>query len=64
MHDITSTPSRHRPLGIRIAVAVVGALLLGLLFLLGQVALKQSATQQTLEDRRFQQEGSGPASGE
>ena len=44
-----ATPSSH--LGFRIAVGVAGLALLAMFIMLGSVAMKQSATQQSLEAR-------------
>lgn len=55
-----ATPHAH--LGFRIAVGVVGLALLALFALLGSVAMKQSATTQTLESRESLREEPGSAS--
>jgi flagellar biosynthesis/type III secretory pathway M-ring protein FliF/YscJ len=62
----TDTPdtSTNRHLGIRLAVGFVGLLLLALLIMLGQVAMKQSATNQALETYETQREDAGPAARE
>ena len=49
-----ATPGSH--LGFRIAVGAVGLVLLALFVMLGSVAMKQSATQQSLETRESLQE--------
>ncbi|MDP2432062.1 MAG: hypothetical protein Q8O33_08525 [Pseudomonadota bacterium] len=54
-----SPPNRH--LGIRIAVGFVGLLLLALFVMLGQVAMKQSATNQALETHENLREDAAPA---
>jgi hypothetical protein len=54
-----ATPSSH--LGFRIAVGVVGLILLAVLVLLGSVALKQSATTQALETRESLRQSSESA---
>lgn len=60
----TQTPtstSTNFHLGIRVAVGVVGLALLALFVMLGQVAMKQSATNQSLENRETLQQEAGPA---
>ena len=49
-----ATPNSH--LGFRIAVGAVGLVLLALFVMLGSVAMKQSATQKSLETREANQE--------
>lgn len=61
MKSNTPDSSSNRHLGIRLAVGFVGLLLLVLFVLLGQVALKQSATQQALETHETPREDAGPA---
>ncbi len=51
-----------RILGFRIAVALVGLVLLIMSFMLGSVAMKQSATNQALEDNAAIQTPAEPAS--
>jgi hypothetical protein len=53
------TSSKH--LVFRIAVGVVGLALLALFLMLGNVAMKQSATAQALEDRETLREETMPA---
>ncbi|MDP1902879.1 MAG: hypothetical protein Q8M09_01295 [Pseudomonadota bacterium] len=63
----TQTPtstSTSLHLGIRVAVGVVGLALLALFVMLGQVAMKQSATNQSLENMGTLQEKAGPAARE
>lgn len=57
----TPESSNHHHLGIRLAVGAVGLLLLALFVLLGQVAMKQSATHQALETHETLKEEGGPA---
>ncbi len=52
--------SKTRHLGVRLAVGFVGLLLLALIVMLGQVALKQSATHQALETQETLREDAGP----
>lgn len=59
-HDTPDT-SNNRHLGIRLAVGVVGLALLALFVMLGQVAMKQSVTNQSLENRETLQGEAGPA---
>jgi len=54
-----SLPNRH--LGLRITVGVVGLAFLALFLLLGQVAMKQSATNQALETHDSPQGQAKPA---
>jgi hypothetical protein len=49
-----ATPNSH--LGFRIAVGAVGLVLLAMFVMLGSVAMKQSATQKSLETREANQE--------
>ena len=51
-----------RILGFRIAVGLVGLVLLILSFMLGSVAMKQSATNQALEDNAAIEAPAEPAS--
>ncbi len=51
-----------RVLGFRIAVGVVGLILLIMSFMLGSVAMKQSATNQSLEDNAATEAPAEPAS--
>jgi hypothetical protein len=56
----SSTPSHATSgshLGFRLAVGAVGVLLLALFVLLGSVAMKQSATQKSLETREATEAG-------
>lgn len=57
--NTTSAPSSH--LGFRIAVGAVGLVLLSLFIMLGSVAMKQSATQKSLETREANQESAPSA---
>lgn len=57
----TRDTSKNSTFGIRLAVGAVGLVLIALFVLLGQVAMKQSATQQTLEMREMPREEGGPA---
>jgi hypothetical protein len=54
-----ATPNAH--LGFRLAVGAVGLVLIALFVLLGSVAMKQSATQQTLETQESLREGAQTA---
>jgi|APIni6443716594_1056825.scaffolds.fasta_scaffold01512_4 NAD/NADP transhydrogenase alpha subunit len=54
-----STPNRH--LGFRIAVGVVGLVLIALFIMLGTVASKQSDTRQALETHESLQAAPAPA---
>jgi hypothetical protein len=51
-----------RILGFRIAVGLVGLVLLIMSFMLGSVAMKQSATNQALEDNAAIEASAEPAS--
>ncbi len=57
-----TTPNRH--LGFRIAVGVVGLVLIALFIMLGWVASKQSATRQALENHEALQTVPTPAQAE
>ena len=61
MDDTTPGSPQQRHLGLRIAVGLVGLLLSALLILLGQVATKQSATTQALENYESLQETATPS---
>lgn len=58
--DVPDT-STNRHLGIRLAVGFVGLLLLALFVMLGQVAMKQSATNKALETHETLREDTGLA---
>jgi hypothetical protein len=53
-----------RILGFRIAVGLVGLVLLIMSFMLGSVAMKQSATNQSLEDNAAIEAPTEPAAGQ
>lgn len=59
MNDITSPSSKH--LGLRLAIGAVGLVLIALLALLGSVAMKQSATSQSLQAEEALGEDARPA---
>lgn len=61
MKPDTPDSSTNRHLGIRLTVGVVGLLLLALFVMLGQVAMKQSATNEALESYEALREDAAPA---
>jgi len=61
MQEPESEASSGSYLGFRIAVALVGLVLLIMFFMLGSVAMKQSATNQALEDNAAIEAPAAPA---
>lgn len=57
--ETDATPKTH--LGLRIAVAVVGFVLIAMIVMLGKVAMKQSATTEALATQDALREGARSA---